>query len=93
MCAQVSEAYISRLDMIPDIDAQHLSVTVQGNKQALGMPVRVAAIEDGKRVTPSQTCTCDLFWIACHACATSALAAQTPATNFPTKKLTLCLFA
>ncbi|EIE19333.1 hypothetical protein COCSUDRAFT_58627 [Coccomyxa subellipsoidea C-169] len=48
---RVSEAYISRLDMIPDVDAEHLSITVQGNKQALGLPVRVAAIEDGKKVS------------------------------------------
>ncbi|EIE19334.1 hypothetical protein COCSUDRAFT_44686 [Coccomyxa subellipsoidea C-169] len=48
---RVAEAYISRLDMIPDVDAEHLSITVQGNKHALGMPVRVAAIEDGQKVS------------------------------------------
>lgn len=77
MCVQVSEAYISRLDMIPDVDAEHLRITVQGNKQALGLPVRVAAIEDGKKVTPSQTRAHCLFRLVCHSRAPSALAALT----------------
>ncbi len=63
--------------MIPDVDAELLSVTVQGNKHALGMPVRVAAIEDGKKVTPSQTRAYCLFRLVCHARAPSALAALT----------------
>jgi hypothetical protein len=56
MCAQVPNAFISRLDMIPDVDAQKLRVTVQGNMAALGLPVQVTAFEAGKKVTPSQTC-------------------------------------
>ncbi len=50
MCTQVPNNFISRLDLIPDVDTQKLRITVQGNQPALGLPVSVAAMQDGKQV-------------------------------------------
>lgn len=66
MCAQVPNKFISRLDLIPNIDAQTLRVTVQGNQPALGLPVFVAAMQDGKQV-------CSLACIAHPAVSTLSL--------------------
>lgn len=51
MCAQVPDNFISRLDLIPNVDAQSLRVTVRGNEPALGLPVHVAAAMGGKLVS------------------------------------------
>ncbi|BDA43732.1 probable beta-glucuronidase [Coccomyxa sp. Obi] len=50
----VPNKFISRLDLIPNVDAQTLRITVQGNPPALGLPVSVAAMQDGKQVAVGQ---------------------------------------
>lgn len=43
----VPTAFIERLDLVPDVDRSHLSITVQGNAAAKGLKVVVNASADG----------------------------------------------
>ena len=43
---QVPAAHITRLDIVPDIDAQHFTITAHASPAAAGMAVRVALADD-----------------------------------------------
>jgi hypothetical protein len=48
---QVGAEHVTRLDMIPDIDASSMRVTVRGSPSAVGLPVVVQLGNNGTAVS------------------------------------------
>ena len=56
MHAQVADQHITRLDMIPDIEAESLQVTVQGGPSAIGLPVMFQIGRNSTKVRTALLC-------------------------------------